>query len=361
MSIRQRAVTLALQRKGELRLQNFEIPSTIKDMQFDVGALYSAEEIQHQLEVGNAGGIRVSLDSNRHVRRVVLLTAAPTAKIERENPYHDRIEGDVLVYSAAGLNGDQTLGGPNKRLPTQPDTQFPIYGFRLNESRRKAEAKRWEFLGLLQFLRFYPDNQIDRAGCIRKAWLFELRVCAEISKVRIAEEKALMGAAFSAFRFDPMREERTEAEPITDLSSEIRATAEAIESVRSKIFALDPRGFELLVKHALERTGFENVSVTRYTADNGIDVNARVSPVQWPISGMRVQVQAKRWLHTVGRREIAELRGSLEPFAQGAVVTTSFFSRAALTEANAPGRQPIVLIDGYHFAQTVASHGIIQS
>lgn len=330
-------------------------------MQFDVGNLYSAEEIQHQLEVGNAGGIRVSLDSKRHVRRVVLLTAAPTAKIERENPYHDRIEGDVLVYSAAGLHGDQTLGGANKRLPTQPDAQFPIYGFRLNESRRKAGVKRWEFLGLLQFLRFYPDNQIDRAGCLRKTWLFELRVCTELPKVRIAEEKALMGAAFSAFKFDPMREERTEAEPFIDSSSDIRVTAEAIESVRAKIFALDPRGFELLVQYALERTGFENVSVTRYTADNGIDVNARVSPVQWPIAGMRVQVQAKRWLHTVGRREIAELRGSLEPFAQGAVVTTSFFSRAALTEAKAPGRQPIVLIDGYHFALTVASHGIVPS
>jgi hypothetical protein len=96
--------------------------------------------------------------------------------------------------------------------------------------------------------------------------------------------------------------------------------------VRAKIFALDPHSFELLVQQALERTGFVEVSVTRYTADNGIDVNARVSPVQWPIADVRVQVQAKRWLHTVGRREVAELRGSLEPFAQGAVVTTSFFS-----------------------------------
>ena len=55
-------------------------------MQFEVGERYSAEEIQKRLEVGNAGGIRVSLDGKRQVRRVVLLTAAPTAKIERENP-----------------------------------------------------------------------------------------------------------------------------------------------------------------------------------------------------------------------------------------------------------------------------------
>jgi restriction endonuclease Mrr len=134
----------------------------------------------------------------------------------------------------------------------------------------------------------------------------------------------------------------------------------AVERVRAKIFALDPREFELLVQRALEATGFVDVNVTRYTQDNGIDVNARVSELQWPIAGMRVQVQAKRWLHTVGRREIAELRGSLEPFAQGAVVTTSFFSRATLSEAKATGRQPIVLIDGYHFALTAKSRELIK-
>jgi hypothetical protein len=326
-------------------------------MQFEVGERYSAEEIQQRLEVGNAGGIRVSLDGKRQVRRVALLTVVPTAKIERENPYHDRIEGDVLVYAAAGLHGDQTLGGANKRLAFQPDTQFPIYGFRLNENRRKAGVRRWEFLGLLQFLRLYPDNQIDRAGNLRKVWLFELRVCTEFTKVRLSEERALTSAAFAEFTFDAEREARADA--IVEPASDIRANAEAVERVRAKIFALDPRSFELLVQHALERTGFVEVSVTRYTADNGIDVNARVSPVQWPIAGVHVQVQAKRWLHTVGRREVAELRGSLEPFAQGAVVTTSYFSRAAISEAKAGGRQPIVLVDGYHFALTVKSHGLI--
>lgn len=328
-------------------------------MQFEVGERYSAEEIQQRLEVGNAGGIRVSLDGKRQVRRVVLLTTTPTAKIERENPYHDRIEGDVLVYAAAGLHGDQTLGGVNKRLALQTDDRFPIYGFRLNESRRKAGVKRWEFLGLLQFLRRYPDNQIDRNGNLRKVWLFELRVCAEFTKVRLAEERALTSAAFTGFRFDAEREVRADAGVVVEPASDIRANAEAVERVRAKIFALDPRSFELLVQNALERTGFVEVSVTRYTADNGIDVNARVSPVQWPIAGIRVQVQAKRWLHTVGRREVAELRGSLEPFAQGAVVTTSFFSRAAISEAKVGGRQPIALVDGYHFALTVKSHGLI--
>jgi Restriction endonuclease len=240
--------------------------------------------------------------NKRQVRRVVLVTATPTAKIARENPYYDRIKGDVLVYAAAGLHGDQTLGGVNKRLGLQPDIRFPIYGFRSNENRRKAGVKRWEFLGLLQFLRLYPDNQIDRTGTLRKARLFELRVCTEFSKVPLSEERALMSAAFDAFTFDGEHEARADAESVTESASDLRASAEAIERIRAKIFALDPRSFELLVQQALERTGFVEVSVTRYTADNGIDVNALVSPVQWPIAGVRVQVQAKRWLHTVGRR-----------------------------------------------------------
>ena len=328
-------------------------------MRFELGAKYSAEEIQRHLEVGNAGGIRVSLDGKRQVRRVVLLTAAPTAKVARENPYHDRIEGDVLVYAAAGLQGDQSLGGVNKRLAAQAGAHFPIYGFRLSENRRKAGVRRWEFLGLLQFLRVYPDTQIDRQGVLRKVWLFELRVCAEFTKVGVADEQALTSAAFADYKFDAEREVRADAEQIIEPASEVRANAIAVERVRAKIFALDARSFELLVQRALEQTGFVEVSVTRYTQDNGIDVNARVSPLQWPIAGVRVQVQAKRWLHTVGRREVAQLRGSLEPFAQGAVVTTSYFSRAALAEAQVGGRQPIVLVDGYHFALTVKAHGLI--
>src|SRR6266404_7719540 len=128
---------------------------------FKVGEFYSAAEIQNSLQVGNAGGIRVALDNHRSVQRVALLTASPNARVAKENPYHDRIEGEVLVYAAAGLQGDQSLGGVNKRIPLQAEERFPIYGFRLAQSRRKTVSRRWEFVGLLQFLRHYPDTQID--------------------------------------------------------------------------------------------------------------------------------------------------------------------------------------------------------
>lgn len=327
-------------------------------MHFCPSDLYTSQEIQNHLQVGNAGGIRVSLQ-NKAVRRIVILTAAPTAKIARENPYHDRVEGNILVYSAGGLQGDQSLGGVNKRIVEQKDIPFPIYGFRLNQSRRTADPKRWEFIGLLQFLRVYPDVQVDRNGMLRKVWLFEFRICTNFTTIGIGDEAQIMTTAIHDYRFDADNEQRVNTDILETKISEEKARAESIERARAKIFALEPRDFEVLVKASLEVSGFTNVEVTRYTQDGGVDVNAWVSNVQWPIAGLRIQVQVKRWLHTVGRREVAELRGSLEPFASGAVVTTSFFSRAALSEAAAPGRQPIVLVDGFQFAAIARELGVI--
>ena len=73
----------------------------------------------------------------------------------------------------------------------------------------------------------------------------------------------------------------------------------------------------------------------------------------WALENTVVQVQSKRWLHSVGRKEVAELRGSLQPFARGAVVTTSHFSRAAIAEASEVGKNPIVLVDGFRLSRIV--------
>ena len=68
-------------------------------------------------------------------------------------------------------------------------------------------------------------------------------------------------------------------------------------------------------------------------------------------------MQAKRWLHSVGRREVAELRGSLQPYAHGAVVTTSFFTKAAILEAAEAAKKPIVLVNGLEFAAVLSRLG----
>jgi HJR/Mrr/RecB family endonuclease len=128
---------------------------------------------------------------------------------------------------------------------------------------------------------------------------------------------------------------------------------ERIEHVRSKLLAMEPRDFEFFVKALLLHCGFSDVCVTRFSADGGIDVNARAGGRNWIFENTLVQVQAKRWLHSVGRKEVAELRGSLQSFARGAVVTTGHFSKAAINEACEPGKNPIALVDGFRLSMVV--------
>ena len=100
------------------------------------------------------------------------------------------------------------------------------------------------------------------------------------------------------------------------------------------------------------------MAVTRISQDGGIDVVASFGQFGWPVEGWQVQVQAKRWLHTVGRKEVAELRGSLKPHGLGCLITTSHFSKAALTEASEMGKSPITLVNGRDFANLLVSLGI---
>ena len=98
---------------------------------FTVGETYTNDQIRFALDVENLGGIRPALDANRNVRHVAVLTALDdSGKLRAENPYHDRIEGDVLIYTAQGREGDQELKGRNKRLVEQyavPDALLRIY------------------------------------------------------------------------------------------------------------------------------------------------------------------------------------------------------------------------------------------
>jgi restriction system protein len=103
----------------------------------------------------------------------------------------------------------------------------------------------------------------------------------------------------------------------------------------------------------LANTGFTDVYVTKYSADGGVDVNARAGSRLWIFENTLVQVQAKRWLHSVGRKEIAELRGSLQPHAKGSVITTSHFSKAAINGTGEEGKIPIALVDGYRLSKVV--------
>ncbi len=331
---------------------------------FHVGDVYSNDEIRHALAVGNAGGVRISLDSQKAVRRVVVTTSLPSIKIANENPYHDRIEGDVLVYTGAGREGDQTLGGVNQRLSQQFGADFPIYGFQMIGSRRdpSGDPKRWRFLGLLEYLRHYTEQQIDVGKQLRQVWIFEFRILTVPVEIEVANDVALSQVALSISRqqnaAQPNDRELGVANDSATLKTGSQFDAAQLEGVRRRFLSLSPEEFEHGLRDVLVASGFERVSVTKFSQDGGIDLNAYLGSRIWPLAGLHLQVQAKRWLHTVGRKEVAELRGSLQPFARGSVVTTSHFSKTAIQEANEFGKNPIVLVDGYRLAATALSLGI---
>jgi hypothetical protein len=324
---------------------------------FEIGKLYSNEEIYRSLSVGNAGGVRAKTDQMGKVERLVMMTSVPSARQSSENPYHDRLEGDILIYTGAGREGDQTVSGPNARIVEQANTPFAIYGFILIGSRRdpKFSKKRWAFLGLLEYLRCYRERQIDANGEWRNAWLFELRVHSGISSLKKADDNRIMADVLANRRSDVDQEREVINPAASDESASSAVDYALLESVRRRLLSYEPRQFEHFLHDLLVQSGFQRVEVTKYSQDGGIDVNARPGQRSWPISHLLIQLQAKRWLHTVGRKEVAELRGSLQPHAAGCIVTTSHYSRAALTEAAAPGKVPISLIDGYELASLVNS------
>jgi len=319
----------------------------------EVGQLYSNEEIFKSLKVSNAGGIRLSL-RDKAILRAVIMTSVQNLHGSGENPYHDRLEGDILTYTAAGKLGQQTLAGVNSRLIEQKTFDFPIHGFVLIASRRDTSVgpKRWKYLGLLEYLRHYPDTQLDADGKVRKVWLFEFRIHHEQPVLPLAHDAATSGQVLMASR-QRMVSTSDDDEIVDESVSPQTENVERIEQVRGKLLAMEPRSFEFFIKDLLVHCGFSDVCVTRFTADGGVDVNARTGGRIWIFENTLVQVQAKRWLHSVGRKEVAELRGSLQPFARGAVVTTSHFSKAAINEASEEGKNPIGLVDGFRLSKVV--------
>lgn len=270
-----------------------------------------------------------------------------------ENPYHDRLEAGILTYTAAGKVGQQTLAGVNSRLIEQATSHFPIHGFVLTASRRDASVgpKRWQYLGLLEYLRHYPDTQIDASGEVRSVWLFEFGIHRECQVLPLANEATVSSQMLTG---STLRGGGSDDDEIVDgFGHQQVEDFERIELVRGRLLAMEPRGFELFIKDLLLHCGYSDVCVTRFSADGGIDVSARAGARIWVFENTLIQVQAKRWLHSVGRKEVAELRGSLQPFARGAVITTSHFSRAAINEASEGGKNPIGLVDGYRLSKVV--------
>lgn len=322
---------------------------------FVVGETYTNDQIRLSLDVENLGGIRPALDANRNVRHVAVLTAAEDSdRLRAENPYHDRIEGNILVYTAQGREGDQALTGRNKRLVEQYEVPTAFFGF-VNIGRQT-----YRFLGLLELLRHYQEAQTDRRGTIRKVWVFEFRIHERPEIVPITG----VGAVAASLLAQSERNKPPEREVAVLTESDLemgKSELAKVETVRAQLFRFSPYEFEHFIKSLLDKNGFVRVSVTRASGDGGIDVNAYVDEGSDFFAGTHVQAQVKRWRHAVGSPEINSFRGALSSTAKGVFVTTSHFTRAAVAEARHESKPSIALLDGERLANVVIRSGITSS
>lgn len=322
---------------------------------FKVGETYTNDQIRFSLDLENLGGIRPSLDSSRNVRHVAVMTAAEdSGRLAAENPYHDRIEGSILIYTAQGREGDQVLAGRNKRLVEQYAVPTPFFGF------TNIGRQTYRFLGLLELLRHYQENQADKKGTLRKVWVFEFRIHDQPDVVPIEDARSISAALLAESRQNnPSVGLEREVAPLTESAGESEGTTPAdLETVRVRLFQFAPYDFEHFIRLVLERSGFVRVSATRAAGDGGIDVNAYVDEKNEFFAGTHVQAQVKRWRHAVGSPEINNFRGALSTTAKGVFVTTSHFTRAALAEARHETKPSIALLDGDKLAGIVIRNGI---
>lgn len=121
-----------------------------------------------------------------------------------------------------------------------------------------------------------------------------------------------------------------------------KETLKSIESLKKNLLIINPYEFENIMAKLIEHTGFMNVGVTKKSGDDGIDVNALLRH-NFSLD-LNYQFQIKRWKHSVGRKEVANLRGSLGFNSFGVIISTSHFTSSAITEAESSGKTPINLV-----------------
>jgi hypothetical protein len=125
--------------------------------------------------------------------------------------------------------------------------------------------------------------------------------------------------------------------------------------IKARLLALPPRAFELFAGDLLEFMGLRNVSVTRYSADGGIDAVGSLEMGAGLIS-IPTGVQVKRYRANVPRADIDRFIGALSgQYLQGIFITTAGYTRQAALKASA-GVPRVATMDGDQVVALMLRH-----
>lgn len=115
--------------------------------------------------------------------------------------------------------------------------------------------------------------------------------------------------------------------------------------LKERLQTLQPRAFELFAGELLEFMGLQDVSITRYTGDGGIDAVGKLQ-AETPLLSIPIGVQVKRYRNNVQRTDIDRFIVALSgQFQQGMFITTAGYAPQALVKAQT-GVPRVATIDG---------------
>ncbi|NJM05641.1 restriction endonuclease [Candidatus Gracilibacteria bacterium] len=126
--------------------------------------------------------------------------------------------------------------------------------------------------------------------------------------------------------------------------------------LKARLLALPPRGFELFAGDLLEFIGLQQVKVTRYSGDGGIDATGAIE-VGEALLSVPVGVQVKRHRrNNVQRSDIDRFVGALSGnYAQGIFITTAGYAPSARLKASS-SMPRIATVDGAQLIALMLRH-----
>ena len=128
--------------------------------------------------------------------------------------------------------------------------------------------------------------------------------------------------------------------------------------LKQRLLALPPRAFELFAGDLLVYIGLQNVAVTRYIGDGGIDAHGDLVATSHLVR-VPTGVQVKRHRHNVQRPDIDRFIGALGGnFRHGIFITTAGYAPKAREKAGSSTVVSVDTVDGDQVAALMVQHSL---
>jgi predicted restriction endonuclease len=153
----------------------------IKDLR--LGDSLTNGQIMDIFGVGNMGGMRRNAKSNTLVLLTKLSGYTDNKKLWQ---YGDRWQGDVLLYTGMGQQGDQTLTSQNRTVNESKRNGVIIHLFETHHSNSHI------YSGIVELGdKPFQETQKGKDGIPRQVWIFPLRRVSEPSPIFVDIENEI--------------------------------------------------------------------------------------------------------------------------------------------------------------------------